>query len=115
MHCGSWTFGTPMKHRNVSKDWVEMGVGREIAALGAARGCSDIPEWSRCNVRAPGWFGRNVELGPRTHSYALPGFTRLRSSAKSKSVGFGGLPKYQDLQCAGPSSLAFIVCSFCRP
>ncbi|CAJ1424999.1 unnamed protein product [Effrenium voratum] len=33
-----------------SDDWVEMGVGREIAALGAARGCSDIPEWSRCNA-----------------------------------------------------------------
>ena len=32
-----------------SKEWIEMGVGRDITALGAARGCTDFPDWSLCN------------------------------------------------------------------
>lgn len=37
--------------KNVPPDeWIEMGVGRDITALGAARGCSDFPEWNLCNA-----------------------------------------------------------------
>ncbi|CAK9047071.1 Eukaryotic translation initiation factor 3 subunit E, partial [Durusdinium trenchii] len=44
-------------------DWVEMGVGRDIAALGAARGCSDFPEWNRCNASA--WNCSRYQLEER--------------------------------------------------
>lgn len=29
--------------------WAELGVGRAVAELGAARGCQDIPDWEKCN------------------------------------------------------------------
>ena len=32
-----------------SKEWIEMGVGRDITASGAAGGCTDFPDWSLCN------------------------------------------------------------------
>eukprot|EP00913_Durusdinium_trenchii_P025278 g23730.t1 len=40
-----------------------MGVGRDIAALGAARGCSDFPEWNRCNASA--WNCSRYQLEER--------------------------------------------------